>query len=116
MAIILDRSQRKLRDQLLERNYENAKAVRSNPVEIEKNNKNFKDLLNYSLSKIPADKRKAAEATLSGDNRNKVEYVKPSADLINSLSRKISSNDDTDFNSVVKQGGFSMNVFRNGTK
>ncbi len=81
MAVVLDQFTRRERDRLLEANYENAKKARSKNSEVEKHNKSYQELLNYSLSKVPADKRKEAEAQINGKSPLQVDYSKITPEL-----------------------------------
>ena len=111
MAVVLDQFTRRERDRLLEANYENAKKARSKNSEVEKH---YQELLNYSLSKVPADKRKEAEAQINGKSPIQVDYSKITPELQRmalkgngeDTIREVAKNDNINFK-IIKDANAS---------
>ncbi len=104
---MLTRSQRKVRDNLLETNYNRAKEARDKS-EIEKHNKDFKSLMSYAMSKIPADKRKEVENSLTPES--KMHYTKITDEIKKVMTKP--ENTGTDIGDVAKFGNLKLQTFR----
>ncbi len=102
---MLTNSERKFRDKLLERNYDNAKQARDTS-EVDKHNADFNSLMAFAMSKVPANKRKEAESMLSGGS--KMSYTEPT-EAIKSLA---STAPEKDVINIAREGNLKFKIIR----